>query len=145
MKKPPWSEERVEETRKLVGKFTVAAIIVKDAWIEQALEQGAPKPLSNLSDETGVVLLFEGIENALQDGEGVSLSPDEVRVLHRFVCSQGDELQRLRALRAQLERLACHAQKDGDCSWEFCPQLRDGEPERSGRHCPLDYREQEDS
>jgi len=27
---------------------------------------------------------------------------------------------------------------DGDCYWENCPQLRDGEPEKSGRHCPLD-------
>lgn len=31
----------------------------------------------------------------------------------------------------------CHAQSDGDCDWEGCPQLRDGEPERSGRSCPL--------
>ena len=32
----------------------------------------------------------------------------------------------------------CHAQMDGDCVWEKCPQLRDGEPAKSGRHCPLD-------
>lgn len=32
----------------------------------------------------------------------------------------------------------CHAQMDGDCEWIDCPQLRDGEPERSRRHCPLD-------
>lgn len=34
----------------------------------------------------------------------------------------------------------CHAAMDGDCRWEFCPQLRDGEPRGSGRHCPLDVR-----
>lgn len=28
--------------------------------------------------------------------------------------------------------------EDGDCAWEGCPQLRDGEPEATGRHCPLD-------
>lgn len=33
---------------------------------------------------------------------------------------------------------ACHAHLDGDCYWERCPQIRDGEPEASGRHCPLD-------
>jgi hypothetical protein len=33
----------------------------------------------------------------------------------------------------------CHADTDGDCTWEGCPQLRDGEPEKTGRHCPLDF------
>lgn len=32
----------------------------------------------------------------------------------------------------------CHAQSDGDCEWKDCPQLRDKEPESTGRHCPLD-------
>jgi hypothetical protein len=35
----------------------------------------------------------------------------------------------------------CHAGSDGECSWKECPQLRDGEPDKSGRHCPLDVRE----
>lgn len=37
----------------------------------------------------------------------------------------------------------CHAQKDGDCGWADCPQERDGEPEKSGRHCPLDVRDED--
>jgi len=32
----------------------------------------------------------------------------------------------------------CRAHADGDCTWSDCPQLRDGEPRKSGRHCPLD-------
>ena len=32
----------------------------------------------------------------------------------------------------------CHAGKDGDCCWEKCPQIRDDEPKKTGRHCPLD-------
>lgn len=32
----------------------------------------------------------------------------------------------------------CRGGKDGECTWESCPQRRDGEPVRSGRHCPLD-------
>jgi hypothetical protein len=32
----------------------------------------------------------------------------------------------------------CHAAKDGECFWEHCPQLRDGEPSATGRHCPRD-------
>lgn len=32
----------------------------------------------------------------------------------------------------------CHADCDGECDWSECPQIRDGEPHKSGRHCPLD-------
>jgi hypothetical protein len=37
----------------------------------------------------------------------------------------------------------CQSMRDGDCRWEHCPQERDGEPARSGRHCPLDLHEEE--
>lgn len=36
----------------------------------------------------------------------------------------------------------CAADRDGDCSSAACPQLRDGEPHASGRHCPLDRGEE---
>ncbi len=32
----------------------------------------------------------------------------------------------------------CRAGNDGDCIWEDCPQLRDGEPVATGRSCPLE-------
>ena len=35
---------------------------------------------------------------------------------------------------------ACHAGRDGECNWSACPQERDGEPAKSGRHCPIDWR-----
>jgi len=34
----------------------------------------------------------------------------------------------------------CHSDDDGDCVWSECPQLRDGEPKATGRHCPRDMR-----
>jgi hypothetical protein len=34
--------------------------------------------------------------------------------------------------------VGCYAAKDGECHWASCPQLRDGEPAATGRHCPLD-------
>jgi len=43
-----------------------------------------------------------------------------------------------RDLRHSLSVRSCHAQQDGDCSWDRCPQRRDGEPTATGRHCPLD-------
>lgn len=32
----------------------------------------------------------------------------------------------------------CHANRDGECNHKDCPQLRDNEPEVTGRHCPID-------
>jgi len=39
----------------------------------------------------------------------------------------------------------CHADSDGECFWAECPQLRDGEPAKSRRHCPLDNWEGEET
>lgn len=38
----------------------------------------------------------------------------------------------------------CAASQDGECSHSKCPQLRDGEPMKSGRHCPLDQQQDDD-
>lgn len=34
--------------------------------------------------------------------------------------------------------IRCHSGEDGECNWSECPQNRDNEPEKTGRHCPLD-------
>lgn len=39
----------------------------------------------------------------------------------------------------------CQSDDDGHCEFKECPQLRDGEPNKSGRHCPLDKRGDEES
>jgi len=39
----------------------------------------------------------------------------------------------------------CHANRDGDCTHADCPQLRDGEPHKTGRHCPLDVSDDDSS
>lgn len=31
----------------------------------------------------------------------------------------------------------CHSGRDGECGWKDCPQIRDGEPKKTGRSCPL--------
>jgi hypothetical protein len=38
----------------------------------------------------------------------------------------------------------CQADQDGYCVWGGCPQLRDGEPSSSGRHCPMDSLDDDD-
>lgn len=35
----------------------------------------------------------------------------------------------------------CRGHEDGECFWKDCPQLKDGEPAKTGRHCPLDNRD----
>ena len=32
----------------------------------------------------------------------------------------------------------CQAGSDGECNWKYCPQNRDDEPKKTGRHCSLD-------
>lgn len=39
-----------------------------------------------------------------------------------------------------LESAYCHADTKGNCNWSECPQIKDNEPERSGRVCPLPER-----
>jgi hypothetical protein len=51
---------------------------------------------------------------------------------------EGDKIEVLRNEIAEAQPVRCHAAMDGDCYWSGCPQLRDGEPQKSGRHCPLD-------
>jgi hypothetical protein len=41
-------------------------------------------------------------------------------------------------LKDKLKNLGCRAGRDGECYWGSCPQNFDGEPHRSGRHCPRD-------
>jgi hypothetical protein len=64
--------------------------------------------------------------------------------LHKAVAIGRNLLQSDRV--AYRERLAaagrCMADRDGDCDWHGCPQNRDGEPKRSGRHCPRDQEEE---
>lgn len=63
--------------------------------------------------------------------------------LQACICINGfatlEELKAINKRPSAVERLpCCHSAKDGECFWEHCPQLRDDEPKRSGRHCPLD-------
>lgn len=39
----------------------------------------------------------------------------------------------------------CASDDDGDCAHTECPQLRDGEPRLSGRHCPLDHQARDET
>lgn len=46
--------------------------------------------------------------------------------------------------RVKENRANCHAARDGECFWKPCPQVRDNEPARSGRSCPLHWLEDDE-
>lgn len=67
----------------------------------------------------------------VHSGDGADLRRDGDEVAD---VTYGPEGQRIDKRPGQF----CHADDDGDCTWTECPQLRDGEPAKSRRHCPLD-------
>lgn len=75
---------------------------------------------------------------ALSELAGGSSDPDAGRLANEIeahvlgIIKQHDDVLRLLAH-------GCGAGRDGECVWRDCPQSRDGEPARSGRHCPLDF------
>jgi predicted HAD superfamily Cof-like phosphohydrolase len=61
--------------------------------------------------------------------------PDIEGVLRR---AAEDAVRReIRVMLAEESPTRCASASDGDCVHRHCPQLRDGEPRRSGRSCPL--------
>lgn len=44
-----------------------------------------------------------------------------------------------KAITKKKELTMCQAATDGDCIHPDCPQNRDGEPYKTGRHCPLPH------
>jgi hypothetical protein len=43
-----------------------------------------------------------------------------------------------------IKRPHCHVDRDGECRWVDCPQIRDKEPETTDRSCPLYPWDEED-
>lgn len=97
-------------------------------------------PIGSLADpkETQAVEQAESkqVEQALAQADEVNRELNEIsHAAYAGSSSRSPE----RDVRFLLSLLSCHSGRDGECSWERCPQLRDGEPVRSGRHCPLDW------
>ena len=61
------------------------------------------------------------------------------------VTEEANPLPKPRYSLSQHRMTRCQSDDDGMCyDASVCPQLRDGEPKRSGRHCPLDVRERDE-
>lgn len=87
-----------------------------------------------------VIGLLDALQAAREEND------DLREIVRRFVNADWTAVRELIGLRdvaraalPQAEgRGECHGHRDGDCIWEHCPQLRDGEPMKTGRHCPID-------
>lgn len=72
---------------------------------------------------------------ALDDGQlkARPVHPVQIRLV------TPEEMRLANAIQVQdLPLEHCVAGKDGECNHRQCPQIRDNEPEKSGRHCPID-------
>lgn len=104
-----------------------------------------------LSDEQLISTALNYWANHIETGN-IVLSANDACGRQRLRPLNSDQI----ALVARLRELAteqlgnesaedhCRAARDGECFWEKCPQIRDGEPKRSGRSCPLRWLEDEE-
>jgi len=149
----PVIDERLDETERLVSKFCphwLGSSILRDLRTlrqQCKAKDAALSPLAMLpvgaevasdsdlviyknagrSITIGDILRARAALNKEPDQRGPAVLDDGRELLARYGASlPGDD--------------HCHAHQDGDCTWEKCPQIRDGEPQKSGRHCPLDKR-----
>lgn len=85
--------------------------LASECWKESMIEKGYPT--------SGVFIpaLPRDVRGQNDETSGNSL--------HKHVVTNSGELT------------DCHAGKDGECNHPNCPQIRDGEPEKTGRSCPL--------
>jgi hypothetical protein len=94
--------------------------------------QSAEQTVKRLSDELEALKLErERLWHAVQINAPKTDARDHGRMLRNALRSDGVS--------------RCRAAQDGDCDWSQCPQTRDGEPLKSGRHCPLDKGEHDDT
>ncbi|WP_150615200.1 hypothetical protein, partial [Pandoraea terrigena] len=92
---------------------------------------------------------------AMESGFTISTSYGDIQISAadaRAVASVVERIltRKLDAARPRLPKpdkalTRCAAARDGDCSHAQCPQERDGEPVKSGRHCPLDIKDDDDA
>lgn len=109
------------------GKFDIARqIITRALELEEKLRAGLS------SNPTGfTVKLVMDLGGALVDGKWMFPREDDPEPKARYSPA-----------RRCMTR--CQADDDDYCDWKHCPQNRDGEPKKSGRHCPLDQPPEED-
>lgn len=84
----------------------------------------------------------EVYETLIWRGDIIPRSEQEVALAEdgeRFREAREGKAQTIANRERYEDRERCKAARsDGECWWAECPQLRDGEPAKTGRHCPID-------
>lgn len=93
----------------------------------------APKKIYALSRKWGELRFFDPWPVDWEDKR--SCTSSRIRQLEKAGALIAAEIDRL--LRNPDTVDGCAAGQDGDCRWDLCPQVRDNEPQTSGRVCPL--------
>jgi hypothetical protein len=136
-------ERLLAENRQLRGRAERAEAALRPfavflAWIEAAAEVGDLDPITDQSCVTSIhpgggshYLWVGDFRRAAEAIAGLDAAP----------APAGDPANPPLKLHWEQRRMTrCQADED-DCDWEHCPQIRDGEPRATGRHCPLDREE----
>jgi hypothetical protein len=134
---------------RILCRYNIPA--TKDTWAGGPAFVLAPAKTPEYSDAPS--LLIDGRRRACPvrlnaDGEYYDLDATEkgiiggLRIYARELMRAIDAKDLADALEGKLKR--CRAHQDGDCFDKDCPQNRDNEPMRSGRHCPLDRRDEDE-
>lgn len=94
-------------------------------------------PLSLLKELAAIKRYYPNRHLGKRTGHQQTLNvPDDL--LSRIDACVADHTDTPRERKFETPLTRCAAHNDGDCTHPECPQIRDKEPEKSGRHCPLD-------
>jgi len=135
-----------EEEHDLIDKADVLRIIAEHEREQAAVAIGV-RPVAQLSEKIGE------LPDAVPPRDDIEAAKIRIAELEEQMRALGDDrgwrwdsldgnredaqadLDHLIAERA-LSGSDCHAGTDVDCYWSECPQIKDGEPRKSGRSCP---------
>lgn len=111
--------------------------------VRDALRQVLEEPCDTMDEDAADALfpLLRAMRGGASSRSTTSSMRDDQPYAHLDRLASAPPLPR-RVLTPYQEKLAaaghCMSNSDGDCGWKGCPQLRDGEPGATGRHCPRD-------
>lgn len=99
-----------------------------------------PSHFANHVSEAGSQLSVEKIDEEIRRLGEIARYSAEIQKLRRILANVPAKV----AFKAKEdagfgkhELTDCAEGQDGECNHEMCPQIRDDEPKKTGRHCPL--------
>lgn len=108
----------------------------RNAWNMRPAAQQSVSPVA--------VAIVRHLETAFVDGKrAMAFLSDESLPDGTKLGVITDTAQSISPVAASTPIQRCAASSDGECSHLRCSQIRDGEPYRTGRHCPIDIHDED--